>query len=540
MGADRITRAMTYFAAALVAIMVAAPAGAEQARKPNIVLILADDLGFSDLGCYGGEIATPNIDGLARRGVRFTQFYNGARCCPSRAALLTGLYPHQAGVGDMVDAYAAKQRERLASPAYSDHLRADVPTLGELLRAAGYRTFMVGKWHLGYRPQEWPAARGFDRSFALIEGAMNYYGHGIQHTRKIGDPPMALDDKPFVPPRDGFFATDAFTDQAVRYLREEKGGSPFFLYLAYNAPHWPLHAHPEDIAKYQGKFAEGWDKLADRRLARLKELGIVLPTAERTPRPSEVPAWESLRPDQQAFWAERFAVYAAQVEELDRGIGQVLAALREGGHADNTLVVFLSDNGGAAERPLVSQPGAVLGTRESYEGYGTQWAWLSCSPFRRYKRFVNEGGVSTPCIVTWPAGIARAREGKLVDSPAHLIDLLPTCLELAHFRYAGRWKDSAAPGPEGTSLLPALRGEELQRDAPLFWEHEGNRAVRRGHWKLVAEHGKDWELYDLRTDRAELHDLAARSPETVHELAALYDAWARRCGVKPWSQALGK
>lgn len=519
---------------------IAHPADAQETKRPNIVVILADDLGFSDIGCYGGEIATPNLDGLARRGVRFTEFYNAARCCPSRAALLTGLYPHQAGVGDMVDAYAAKQRERLASPAYTDRLRPEVPTLAELLRAGGYRTLMVGKWHLGYRPNEGPAARGFDRSFALIEGAMNYYGHGIQHTKKIADPPMALDGEPFVPPRDGFFATDAFTDHAVRLVREQKRDAPFFLYLAYTAPHWPLHAHAEDIARYRGKFSAGWDQLAEKRLARLKERGILPTNAARAPRPGDVPAWDSMSAKDRAFWEERFAVYAAQVEELDRGIGRVVTAIREAGHDRNTVVMFLSDNGGAAERPSLSEAGAAIGSRTSYEGYGTQWAWLSCTPFRRYKRFVSEGGISTPCIIAWPAGIAESRQSKLIHGPAHLIDLLPTCLELASVKHTGQWKDRAVPAPEGETLLPALRTGEVHRKVPLYWEHEGNRAVRRDHFKLVAEYGKSWQLYDLREDRAEQHDLAERFPQTVREMVDLYDAWARRCGVESWSKALGK
>lgn len=281
----------------LVAIAIAT-AGAAPSR-PNIVLILADDLGFSDIGCYGSEIRTPNLDRLAAEGLRFTQFYNAARCCPSRAAVLTGLYPHQAHVGDMVDEYARRVREQLNSPAYSDRLNPHAPTIAEALRAAGYRTGMSGKWHLGYRTNEWPVARGFDRSFTVIEGAMNYYGFGMQHTGVITNPPMALDREVFLPPREGFYATDAFTDFAVRFIDETAtSAKPFFFYLAYTAPHWPLHAKPENIARHRGRYkAIGWDQLRQQRYERLRQAGIIDARWPLAPRPANVRAWEDATPE---------------------------------------------------------------------------------------------------------------------------------------------------------------------------------------------------------------------------------------------------
>lgn len=504
--------------------------------RPNIVIILADDMGFSDLGCYGSEIATPNLDALAANGLRFTQFYNVARCCPSRAALLTGLYPHQAHIGDMVDEYARRVRETLNSPAYSDHLNPHAPTIAEALRTAGYRTGMSGKWHLGYRTNEWPAARGFDRSFAVIEGAMNYYGFGMQHTGVLTNPPMALDREVFLPPRDGFFATDAFTEFAVEFIRNQAGQTaPFFLYLAYTAPHWPLQARPETIAKYRGRYRPiGWDQLRAQRYERLKQAGIIEARWPLAPRPAAVPPWDQVPPERRDQWDAEMAVYAAQVEEMDRGIGQVLAALKASGFADNTLVFFFSDNGGAAEDPNRSLPGAVLGTRESYEGYGIRGAHVSSGPFRKTKKFTHEGGIASPLIIAWPAGIPRSRRGTLVHEVAHITDIMPTCLALGGAAWPGQWNGAPALPPEGVSLAPLFRGRSLHRAHPLCWEHEGHRALRDGKWKLVASFDEPWELYNMTADRTESKDLAASRPRTVRKLSAAYEAWANRVGVKPW------
>ncbi len=524
---DRLT-ALALFGAALCTPSLATAA---DASRPNIILILADDLGFSDLGCYGGEIATPNLDRLAAEGVRLTQFYNTARCCPSRASLLTGLHPHQAGIGDMVDEYARNVREQLASPAYADRMSVQTPTIAEVLRASGYRTGMAGKWHLGYEHPNWPSDRGFERSFTVLEGAMNYYGLGMQHTGKLVNAPMALNDQPFTPPRDGFFSTDAFSDFAVSFINEQRGAAqPFFFYLPFNAPHWPLHAPPEDIAKYRGKYRDGWDAVRQRRHRRLIDLGLIDPKSEMAPRPPAVPAWASVPAEQKDDWDLRMAIYAAQIDRMDRGIGRVFASLRAIDAERNTLVIFLSDNGGAPEMPRRSLPGATLGTRESFESYGIRGAHVSNTPFRLHKIFVHEGGISTPFIARWPE---RLRAGSFSREVGFLPDLMATCIDVGRAAFPGTFGGRATLPPEGVSLLPALQGKSL---APrtLFWEHEGNRAVRQGQWKLVARHQGDWELYDIEHDRAELHDLSRQQPEKAAALSSLHAEWAKRCGVLPW------
>lgn len=536
-----LSRRLAFAGAALFLLVGAASAAEGAPPRPNIILIMADDLGFSDIGRYGGEVATPNLDALAAKGVSFTQFYNAARCCPTRAALLTGLYPHQAGIGDMVDDYAAGQRAALASPAYSDHLSPQTPTLAEVLKSIGYKTFMTGKWHLGFRPGEWPAARGFDRSFAVISGAMNYFGYGAQHTEPLGQrgyQPMALDTANFTPPQGGFFTTDAFTDYAIEFIAEPRGPkTPFFLYLAYNAPHWPLQARPETIAKYRGKYkAAGWDKIRAERYARLAKLGVIASQWPLAPRSNSLPAWESLSPEEQDTWDQWMAVYAAQIEEMDSAIGRLLAAVEKSGQADNTLVMFFSDNGGAAERPVKSMPGADFGSRDSYEGYAIDGAHVSSAPFRKTKKFTHEGGISSPLIVSWPAGIAAAQRGTWASAPGHVIDLMPTCLELAGGQLPAVWNGAPPTALSGVSLLPALAGKKLERPQPLCWEHEGHRALREGNWKIVASNGQPWELYDLAADRTELRDLAKEQPEVVTRLTAAYTAWAAKVGVLPWDK----
>jgi arylsulfatase len=513
---------------------------AASSPRPNLVVILADDMGFSDLGCYGGEISTPNLDRLAKDGLRYTRFYNCSRCCPSRASLMTGLYPHQAGVGDMVDEYAAGVRARLNSRAYEDHLSAQAPTIAEVLRPAGYGTLMSGKWHLGYRPPEWPAARGFEHSFAQIQGAMNYYGYGPQHLLPQGERgyvAMARDDKAFTPPQQGFFTTDAYTDYAIEQVKTQAAsGKPFFLYLAYNAPHWPLQARPETIAKYRHAYDAGWDAVRQTRHARLQELGIIGRQCPLAPRPPRLAAWEKLLPEKRKQWQEWMSVYAAQVEELDAGIGRFLSTLRETGLESNTVVMFFSDNGGAAERPVKTISKAALGTQDSYEGYDLEGAHVSCAPLRRTKSFAHEGGISSPLIVRWPAGIASERNGMLVKDVVHIMDIMPSCIELAGARRPDKWGGGPAVALEGESLAPTFAGKAPKRSGPLCWEHEGNRALLDGKWKLVGERGDAWELYDLESDRTESHNLAEAQPERVRELAGRYEAWMRRAGVLPWPE----
>ncbi len=522
-----------------VALLGSTAAHAASAPRPNLVVIMADDLGFSDIAPYGGEISTRNLDRLAREGLRFTQFYNTSRCCPTRAALMTGLYPHQAGVGHMIDGYAAARRAAFNSPAYSDHLAVHTPTIAEALRPAGYRTLMVGKWHLGYRPSEWPAARGFDRSFVQIEGAMNYWGYGPQGALPQGERgfgPMALDAQPYTPPKEGFFTTDAYTDHAIDFIREaRRTAAPFFLYFAHNAPHWPLHARAATIAKYRGKYRAGWDRIRADRYEKMKQLGVVDPKWPLAPRPENLAAWDALPADKQDTWDLWMAVYAAQIEEMDTSVGRLLAALRETGADRNTLVLFFSDNGGAAERPVKTLDRAALGTRDSYEGYAIDGAHLSSAPFRKTKKYTHEGGISSPCIAWWPAGIPADRRGQWIATPGHVIDIMPTCLELAGAALPAQHAGKPTTPLAGTSLAPLLAGRPVARSQPLFWEHEGHRAVRDDRWKLVSTFGGPWELYDLQADRTELNDLAARFPDRVRDLAARYDAWAKSAGVLPWT-----
>ena len=484
-------------------------------KRPNIVLIMADDMGFSDLGCYGSQIATPNLDRLAQGGVRFTQFYNTARCCPTRASLLTGLYNHQTGVGHMVDDRGA--------PSYRGYLNDRCVTIAEALRPAGYHTLMSGKWHVGENRPHWPTDRGFERYFGLISGGSNYFR--LDPERK-----MAIDDQPYTPKPEGFYMTDAIAENAAKFIKEYSGRSdPFFLYVAFTAPHWPLHALPEDIAKYRGRYLAGWDALRKARHARMIEMGIVNKRWPLTPRDSQAPAWEEVQ-DKEARDL-KMAVYAAQIDRLDQNVGKLLGKLREIGAEQNTLIMFLADNGGCAEEVNRGQPGVPPGGADSFMSYGLPWANASNTPFRLYKHWVHEGGIATPFIAHWPAVI---RQGNTITHQAgHIIDVMATCLEVAGAQYP---KTLQITPLEGKSLLPILRGQRRQGHQAIFWEHEGNRAARQGNWKLVSKHPGGWELYDLEADRTELNNLAGKHPERVRQLAALYEGWAQRCGVVPWDQ----
>lgn len=513
------------------------------APRPNILLILADDLGFSDLGCYGSSIATPNLDRLAAGGLRFTQFYNAARCCPTRASLLTGLYPHQAGVGHMLQPWRP--------PSYSNGLGEHTATIAELLRAAGYRTYHIGKWHVGglggggakakADPRNHPMNRGFERAYGSGGGG-NYFA--LQ--------PLYL-DRENLKPGESFYATDAFTDHAVKFLEDhgaESKDKPFFLHLCYTAPHFPLHAKPADIAKYRGKFTHGWDVERERRFAKQKELGLFPRDAQLSPRDPEAKAWASLSEAERSDWDLRMAIYAGMIDCMDQGIGRVLETVRKLGAEQNTLVLFLSDNGASAEfldswpNPARGhQPGSEAGTRESHKCLEVGWANAANTPFREHKMWNHEGGISTPLIVNWPAGLAgqtpRRPSGAFVREPGHVIDLLPTFLELAGAKYPQRFKDHPLIPLPGKSLVPAFQGKSLGEPRTLAWEHEGNRAVRIGDWKLVASFRGDWELYDLGRDRSELRNLAAQQPAKVEELTAAWQLWADKVGVVPWEQLPG-
>ena len=501
-------------------------AAPRSARRPNIVLIMADDMGYSDIGCYGSEIHTPNLDRLAAEGLRFSQFYNAARCCPTRASLLTGLYPHQAGVGDMVG--------NRGYPAYQGYLNDRCLTIAEALKPAGYHTLMSGKWHVGEDRPHWPTERGFDRYFGLISGAANYFDPSKTKAKGVRRK-MALDGEPYEPPEEGFYMTDAFTDHAVQFLDEHgRDEKPFFLYLPYTAPHWPLHAWPEDIAKYKGKYLKGWDKLRKERYERMVRMGLIRDGWEMAPRDDATWAWEE-EEDKESMDL-KMAIYAAQIESMDRGIGQVLSKIRDLGKEEDTLVLFLADNGGCHEGGPKGfdrrKNGLPPGGEDSYMSYGLSWANASNTPFRRYKHWVHEGGISTPLIARWPAVIKST--GQITREVGHIVDIMATCVDVAGAEYP-KARDGRELTPlEGRSLLPIFEGRGREDHDALFWEHEGNRAVRRGKWKLVAAHGDPWELYDLDVDRTELHDLAEKHPEKVAELKALYERWADRCGVRPW------
>lgn len=532
-----------------------------QSRPPNILLILNDDMGFSDIGCYGGEIRTPNLDRLARGGLRYTQFYNTARCCPSRASLLTGLYPHQADVGDMIgddqtDGYLGDLSQRAA-------------TIAEVLKLNGYATYMSGKWHVtGHyeSPHNWPCQRGFDRYYGILCGAASYYWPKT----------LTRDNTPIECPGEGFYLTDAISDEAVAQLEEHfrtRPQQPFFHYLAYTAPHWPLHAPEETIAHYRGRYDCGWDVLRQERLARLRQLGILGNEAALSERDPSQPAWEDATDKE--WQARRMEVYAAQIDRMDAGIGRVLAALAQAGQLDNTLILFLSDNGGCHEeivgtwarklpnslsarshtrdgRPVRfgNLPDIQPGAEDTYCSYGVPWANVSNTPFRKYKCWIHEGGISTPLIVHWPAGISAANA--LRRQPAQLPDIMATILDCTGASYPERIGDRQILPHEGYSLRPTFADQPHSREF-LAWEHEGNAGIRQGPWKLVREYVRpwhadlspdcplglqDWELYHIDSDRSELNNLASRHPERVAEMAALWQAWAQRCNVRPWDEIL--
>lgn len=501
-----------------VLLVVAGILGCQtSSERPNILIILADDLGYSDIGAYGGEIHTPALDALAENGVRFRQFYNAGRCCPTRASLLTGRYPHSVGMGAMVSSVDSE----LTTGPYQGYLSESAVTLAEMLQDAGYHTYMSGKWHVGERPQHWPRMRGFERYFGLISGASSYYEIIENQPRKRQ---MVLDDDPWSPPDSGFYMTDAFTDRAIEFLQSHPSGKPFLLYLAYTAPHWPLHALPEDIAKYANEYEEGWDVLRQDRYARMQELGVIDETYAFSSRPSRLPAWQDMidRKD----WALRMSVYAAMVDRMDRGIGRVINQLRSMDALDNTLVFFLSDNGGCAESVdgrQLHDPNTRAGEKGSYLAYEEAWANASNTPFRLYKQWVHEGGIATPLIAHWSARIRGP--GRIIDEPGHVIDLMATVAEVTR---------ATLPPSDGKSLLPLLDTPEYNwPDRTLYWEHIGNRAIRQGDWKLVWDRGRaEWELYNLALDATELYDLAAEAPEIASRLQRRWEVWADSIGVR--------
>ncbi|MBO0811794.1 MAG: arylsulfatase [Microlunatus sp.] len=507
--------------------------------RPNIILIMADDMGFSDIGCYGSEIRTPNLDALAAEGVRMSQFYNTARCSPARASLLTGLHPHQTGIGILTDDDGPV--------GYPGTINNRCVTIAEVLGDHGYATAMRGKWHLTGQVHEpgdgWPTRRGFEDFYGIITGASNYYD---PTTLTRGERPEPFDS-------DRYF-TSVLGEEAAAYVTQHgQDDRPFFLYLPFTAPHWPLHAPEDVVAGYRGVFDAGWDELREARYSRLVQSGMINGCWALSDRDAEVIAWD-LAGDHD-WQARRMAVYAAQVELLDRAIGQAVGALRETGQLDNTLIMFLSDNGGCAEElppgwvddlPRLpvhmtaktrdgrrirrgNAPDIVPGGPETYSSYGKPWANLSNTPFREYKHWVHEGGIATPFIAHWPDG---GLQTGIDHDPHQLPDVLATVLEATGASYPDSFPGRELLPLEGTSMLRSWRGTPTG-DHPLYFEHEGNCAIREGNWKLVRKYGLDWELYDLEQDRTELHDLSDQQPDRTAAMAARWQQWADRCGVKP-------
>ena len=521
---------LTFPGIGTLALTITACSTSGPQQQPNIILILADDMGYSDLGCFGSEIQTPNLDRMAEQGIRMLQFYNASRSCPTRASLLTGLYQHQAGIGDMVT--------DLGYPSYQGYLNNQCVTIAEALKYNGYNTYMSGKWHVGARPDVHPLKRGFDRYFGLIDGAGSYFERKAYRINQQ-TPTWMLEDTIFNPPDSGFYLTDAITDYAISVLDEEKSKEePFFLYLAYTAPHWPLHALPEDIDKYRRKYMMGWDTLRQKRYEKMIEIGIIDSSAKLTPRHEMSMDWETLSVAEQEMWDLRMAVYAAMIDRLDQNIGRVLEEMKDIGESKNTLVIFLSDNGGCHER--IKNRGNYLpttaetGTRDSFDAYEYPWANVSNTPFRMFKHWVHEGGISTPFILYYPEKIEK---DQIIHQPGHIIDIMPTLIDLAGGTYPKIYNGNETNPMEGISLVPVFNGKQIKRKRPLFWEHEGNRAIRSGDWKLVSEYDystkqfRKWELYNLSNDRSELIDLSEQNIKLKDKMIRQYEEWAERTGV---------
>ncbi|WP_053093799.1 arylsulfatase [Rufibacter radiotolerans] len=499
-------------------------------QRPNIVLILADDLGFSDIGSYGGEVQTPNLDKLASGGVRYKQFYNAARCCPTRASLMTGLYPHQAGMGWMAAA-------DLGTPAYQGTLNKESVTIAEVLKQAGYGTYMTGKWHLtnerkinGGVSDSWPKQRGFDQYFGIVPGGSNYF-----------TPQNYSNDKRYPAPKD-FYLTNAISDTSVKYIDQHFTANPqkpMFMYVAYTAPHWPLHALQKEIDKYKNQYQAGWDKLRQERFEKQKKMGLLAQNTPLSPRDKKVEAWGTLSEAQKNEMAMRMAIYAAQIDIMDQGIGRIMQKLKEKNQLDNTLILFLSDNGACAEFINSGKSKEVNGKEDTFESYRIQWANLSSTPFKEYKHYTYEGGIASPLIAHWPKGIDPKLNNSLVKEYGHVSDIMATCLELAKIAYPQTYQGHKITPLEGKSLVPHFRGQPNNRGT-VYWEHEANIAVRDGKWKLVAKteegdafNSKSLELYDMDADPSEMNNLAAKYPERVNTMFANWEKWAGKIGALP-------
>ena len=527
-------------------------------ERPNIVLLFSDDMGWSDIGCYGGEINTPHLDSLAEQGLRFSQFYNFARCCPSRACLMSGLYPHQAGMGHMEGDYGLD--------AYRGQINRKCVTLAEVMKENGYSTYMSGKWHLTRSrgkqgPKDnWPRQRGFERFYGTITGAGSFF-----------DPTTLCRENTYITPEndadyqpDQFYYTNAITDNAISFLdshHQTQAQKPYFLYVAYTTAHWPMHALPEDIEKYQGQYDVGFDQIRENRIRKIQNLGLLKNQTEFS---AAIEDWSKV--SNQAWEARLMEVYAAMVDNMDQNIGKLIRTIKQQGDFDNTLFLYFQDNGGCAEnmgrgssakpmqnlkplgrdglqpkiwppmqtrdgRNVRGGPETMAGGEDTYLAYGRGWANVSNTPFREYKHWVHEGGISSPLIAHWPKGITARGWNHEV---AHLIDIMPTLVDISNSQYPQKFHGNVIPAMEGVSLAPAFRGQALNRPGPVFWEHEGNRAIRLvdadGDWKLVSKHKRPWELYNMSNDRVEAQDLASQQPARVESMAQLWQQWADRIG----------
>ena len=499
-------------------------------KKPNIIIILVDDMGFSDLGCYGSEINTPNLNELAENGLRFSQFYNAARCCPTRASLLTGLYAHQTGVGKMVNGQG--------DGPYQGYLNRDCVTIAEALKAGGYATYMSGKWHVGEDKPNWPLDRGFEKYYGLISGAMNYFDFTKGKSPDVKRH-FAKQNDEHLPPSENFYATDAFTDFAVECIdSHENPDQPFFLYLAYNAPHWPLHALPEDIEKYKGKYIDGWPELRKQRYQQLVQMGFIQSNWDLSEQDDAAKDWDSLDEETKKTMDHKMAIYAAQIDRLDQGIGKVMQSLERNKHDENTLIMFLSDNGASHESGALGQnfrPDLTgeMGTADSFHSYGLSWSNASNTPFRKHKSWVHEGGIATPFIIHWPEKVVKP--GGITHQVGHIIDIMTTCCDVAGIEYPQQYNGKEITPMEGKSLAPIFEDKNRIPHDLIFWEHFGNRAIRSGKWKLVEDSKNKasigWELYNMDEDRTELNNLIDKEPDIVKELKEKYEKWAQRVKV---------
>lgn len=559
-----------YFAFVVVALVLTVTNSSLHAQdRPNIIVIMSDDMGYSDIGCYGSEVNTPTLDKLAENGLRFTNFYNTGRCCPTRASLLTGLYPHQTGIGWMMT------DQNLDG--YRGDLNRNCVTIAEALQPAGYSTYMSGKWHVTKhvnptdesQKSNWPTQRGFEKYYGIINGASSLWDPNslVRGNQLI----TCVNDEKYQP-KEPYHFTDAVSDNAVMFINEHDSSKPFFMYVAYTAAHWPMHARPRDIAKYQGKYDEGYEPIRQKRLEKMKKLGVIAADSDIG---TTVGNWESV-PDKE-WESDCMEVYAAMIDQMDQGIGRIVEALKAKGQLDNTLILFIQDNGGCAEaggrspdpkkavakaesptldplpKDLVHYFGSVPeqtrggwpvrrghvepGPADTYIGYGKNWANVSNTPLREYKHWVHEGGISTPLIAHWPKGFPAKNE--LRANPSHLIDIMATCIDISEAKYPTERGGNQIKPLEGKSLKPVFHNEPLDREA-IFWEHEGHRAVRMGDWKLVAKGQMrnrqlpvKWELYNIANDRTESVNLIEKEPVLASKMKKMWENYAERCNVFP-------